>query len=89
MGSGEWGGRFHIVMFPHGTELVSSVKILFMNQKQEPKDRHLDVPAEANRDKHINFVAEEQGEKDPADEEKSKNLEERIPDSESERKQKD
>jgi hypothetical protein len=76
-------------MFPHGTELVSSVKILFMNQKQEPKDRHLDVPAEANRDKHINFVAEEQGEKDPADEEKSKNLEERIPDSESERKQKD
>ena len=76
-------------MFPHGTELVSSVKILFMNQKQEPKDRHLDVPAEANRDKHINFVAEELGEKDPADEEKSKNLEKRIPDSEPERKQKE
>jgi hypothetical protein len=37
-----------------------------MNKKQ--KDRHLDVPAEANRDKHINFTAEERSEIDPADE---------------------
>ncbi|HEV8285485.1 MAG TPA: hypothetical protein VGQ09_14315 [Chitinophagaceae bacterium] len=37
-----------------------------MNKKQ--KDRHLDVPSEANRDKHINFVAEERGEIDPAEE---------------------
>ena len=26
---------------------------------KKPKDRHLDVPGEANRDKHINFVANE------------------------------
>jgi hypothetical protein len=32
------------------------------------KDRHLDVPGEANRDKHINFLAEENGDADPADE---------------------
>jgi len=31
-------------------------------------DRHLDVPAEANRDKHVNFVAQERGETDPASE---------------------
>jgi hypothetical protein len=37
-----------------------------MNKKQ--KDRHLDVPAEANRDKHINFAAQERSEIDPADE---------------------
>jgi hypothetical protein len=37
-----------------------------MSRKQ--KDRHLDVPAEANRDKHINFVAEERSEIDPAEE---------------------
>jgi len=37
-----------------------------MNKKQ--KDRHLDVPAEANRDKHINFVAEERNERDPSEE---------------------
>ena len=29
-------------------------------------DRHLDVPSEANRDKHVNFVAQERGETDPA-----------------------
>jgi hypothetical protein len=32
------------------------------------KDRHLDVPGEANRDKHINFLAEENGDVDPANE---------------------
>jgi hypothetical protein len=31
------------------------------------KDRHLDAPSEANRDKHINFLAEENGDVDPAD----------------------
>lgn len=35
---------------------------------KEDRDRHLQSPTEANRDKHINFLAEEQGEKDPADE---------------------
>ena len=33
-----------------------------------PKDRHLDIPAEANRDKHINFEALENNDTDPADE---------------------
>jgi hypothetical protein len=35
--------------------------------KKKLKDRHLDVPAEANRDKHINFVALERGEMDQSD----------------------
>jgi hypothetical protein len=35
---------------------------------KKPKDRHLDVPSEANRDKHINFIAEERSESDPAEE---------------------
>ncbi len=37
-----------------------------MGKKQKPKDRHLDVPGEANRDKHINFVADERSETDPS-----------------------
>ena len=32
-----------------------------------PKDRHLDIPSEANRDKHINFLALENNGQDPAD----------------------
>ena len=36
--------------------------------KKKVHDRHLDVPAEANRDKHINFVALENNQRDPADE---------------------
>lgn len=32
------------------------------------KDRHLEAPGEANRDKHINFLAEENGDVDPASE---------------------
>ena len=39
------------------------------NQEQ---DRHLQSPGEANRDKHINFVALESGDPDPADEDDSK-----------------
>ena len=35
--------------------------------KKEQKDRHLETPAEANRDKHINFVALENLDMDPAD----------------------
>jgi hypothetical protein len=42
-----------------------TIKIYFMT---DPKDRHLDTPGEANRDKHINFLAEENGDVDPADE---------------------
>jgi hypothetical protein len=35
--------------------------------KKHAKDRHLDIPSEANRDKHINFLALEHHEMDPAD----------------------
>src|SRR2546423_1602429 len=45
-----------------------------MNDKQQEQDRHLQNPGEANRDKHINFLAEERGEKDPADEGISGNI---------------
>jgi len=31
----------------------------------DPKSRHLDIPAEANRDKHTNFLAQDNGEIDP------------------------
>ena len=47
--------------------------------KKKPTDRHLDVPAEANRDKHINFVALENNDKDPADIGAKKKLSERKP----------
>jgi hypothetical protein len=33
--------------------------------KRKAKDRHIDIPAEANRGKHINFVAIESGDPDP------------------------
>jgi hypothetical protein len=29
------------------------------DKQQQPKDRNLDIPAEANRTKHINFLDEE------------------------------
>lgn len=35
---------------------------------EEQKDRRLETPGEANRDKHINFLAEENGDVDPASE---------------------
>jgi hypothetical protein len=31
----------------------------------KPKSKHLDIPEESNRDKHINFLAQERGEIDP------------------------
>ena len=37
------------------------------------RDRHLEAPGEANRDKHINFLAEEQGDEDPASEDFGEN----------------
>jgi hypothetical protein len=37
------------------------------------KDRHLEAPGEANRDKHINFLAEENGDIDPASEDVANN----------------
>lgn len=37
-------------------------------EENKKQDRHLQAPVEANRDKHINFLAEERGEPDPADE---------------------
>jgi hypothetical protein len=36
--------------------------------KEKKIDRHLQAPQESNRDKHINFLAIEQGDEDPADE---------------------
>ncbi len=33
---------------------------------KEPKDRHLDIPSEANRDKHANFMAANHDDEDPA-----------------------
>lgn len=45
---------------------------------KKPKDRQLDVPQEANRDKHINFIALENNDQDPADIEDEKTLEEKI-----------
>ena len=36
--------------------------------EKKPADRHIDVPAKANRDKHINFLALENNDPDPADE---------------------
>jgi len=42
------------------------IKTLQMKKKSKERDRHLDAPAEANRDKHINFVALETGDSDPA-----------------------
>ncbi|HET6995806.1 MAG TPA: hypothetical protein VFI06_12530 [Chitinophagaceae bacterium] len=36
--------------------------------KKRKTERHLDVPGEANRDQHINYVARENGETDPSDE---------------------
>ena len=48
-------------------------KLQIMNNKEQKQDRHLQTPGEANRDKHINFLAEERGEKNPADEGKNVN----------------
>ena len=39
-----------------------------MEKKKQEQDRHLQTPAEANRDKHINFRAIESGDNDRADE---------------------
>jgi hypothetical protein len=38
------------------------------SSKKKTTDRHLDIPSEANRDKHINFTALENNEMDPSDE---------------------
>jgi hypothetical protein len=51
-----------------------------------PKDRHLDVPAEANRDKHVNFVADERSETDPAEDRSVGKLAEDITNNDSEKK---
>ena len=44
------------------------------SRREKIVDRHLDVPAEANRDKHVNFGAQESGDKDPATESDSGKL---------------
>ena len=51
--------------------------MIIMNDKQQEQDRHLQTPGEANRDKHINFLAEERGEKDPADEGRKENVDDK------------
>jgi hypothetical protein len=60
--------QHHVLVYKtawHNIGDFISIKIYFMT---DPKDRHLDVPGEANRDKHINFLAEENGDVDPAEE---------------------
>lgn len=47
----------------------SNTKAQNVYAKDEDRDQHLQAPTEANRDKHINFLAEERGDEDPADEE--------------------
>lgn len=41
-----------------GTNLVAYTKTEVMKQREEKEqlDNHLDIPSEANRDKHINFL---------------------------------
>lgn len=45
--------------------------------KKKIKDRHLDIPAEANRDKHVNYVAREEQDTDPANDTREGKLNER------------
>ncbi|MBV9963645.1 MAG: hypothetical protein JO072_15495 [Parafilimonas sp.] len=45
---------------------------------EEQKDRRLETPGEANRDKHINFLAEENGDVDPASENDNDNNDENV-----------
>jgi hypothetical protein len=52
------------------------------HKQRPPKDRHLDTPGEANRDKHINFVALENNDPDPADIPPKRKLSERNVESE-------
>ena len=47
---------------------MNSTKNDKISSGEKPADRHIDVPAEANRDKHINFLALENSNTDPADE---------------------
>ena len=49
--------------------------------KKKSKDRHLDIPSEANRDKHINFAALENEDTEPADQPATGKLAEKNNDS--------
>jgi hypothetical protein len=44
----------------HGTQLAAFSRkiktVMSKHSQQEQPDRHLEAPAEANRDKHINFL---------------------------------
>ena len=42
------------------------INFIMENKQQDPA---LDIPAEANRDKHMNYMAAEQGEQDTGDDE--------------------
>jgi hypothetical protein len=46
---------------------TQTCKRIIMEEQRNEQDRHLQTPAEANRDKHINFLAEERNEGDPAE----------------------
>jgi len=53
-----------------GGKIIAASVIILINEtvkRKHVKDRHLDIPAEANRDNHINFTALEEGEVDPRD----------------------
>ena len=56
---------------------------------KKPKDRHLDVPGEANRDKHINFVANERSEIDPSEDRSMGSLDKRAEKGKNKPKRKD
>ena len=45
------------------------------HKQEPPKDPHLDVPSEANRDKHINFLEEEEKEEQVSGEARKQNEE--------------
>ena len=56
--------HIHIYLIFSGKILEPSTVSKYCFMKKKPKDRHLDVPSEANRDKHINFLALENRDRD-------------------------
>jgi hypothetical protein len=55
-----------------------------MNEDQQQGDRHLDIPAESNREKHINFTdmesedSQDQAKPDKSDQERRKQWQEGL-----------
>ena len=57
--------------------------------KKAKTDRHLDIPAEANRDKHINYTALENLDTDPANDKRRGKLNDSKEDKKGDRKKKE